>query len=180
MKTPQDRSAKRATISDLSHGKALERDLATEMNKLEMKVPMLWERVVDSAYAGNIIRDADCDFKLTVPGAGIGQPFLFWIECKASINHTTFVTGFRGLVKTNQLALMRKGERAGACGFYMFRAEPSKKIEIWSLQDIAAWYYQKRVTMLSEPKFVFGDHRLAEFCEKLVTQPDHMLRKILT
>lgn len=180
MKTPQARSAPRATISDLSHGKELERDLAAEMIPLSKKHPCVWERVVDSGTAGNIIRDADCDFKLVVRSEEIGLPFLFWIECKASVNHDTFVTGFRKLVKTNQLALMRIGERAGACGFYMFRSVKLQKIEIWSLQDIAAWYYQKRVTMLSEPKFVFADRRLPEFCEKLVTDPAHMLRKILS
>lgn len=148
------------------------------MNPLEKQRPMVFERVVDSAYAGNLIRDADCDFKLTVPGDEIGRPFHFWIECKASMVSDTFSENFRGLVKSNQLALMRKGERAGVCGFYMYRSVRLGRIEIWSLQDIAAWYYQKRVKMLSEPKFVFSNTRLKEWCNTLVDEPLRMLRKI--
>lgn len=179
MKTRPDPSAKRATISDLSHGKAFERDLAEVMLPLVKKHPIVWERVVDSAYAGNVIRDADCDFKLTVCGADIGKPYVFWIECKASEKSETFSENFRDLVKTNQLALMRLGERAGVCCFYMFRSEITDRIEVWSMQDIAAWYYLKRSKMLSEPKFILMDD-LTWFAREIVTNPEKMRRKILS
>ena len=180
MKTPPARSAKPATISDLSHGKTLEKDLSGIMNLLEDSHPIHWERVVDSAYANSLIRAADCDFKLTVYSGTPGQPFVFWIECKASVQPLPFTKLFRSLIKKDQLPLMRKGERGGVCGLYMFRSVPTQRIEIWSLQDIAAWYYQKRTEMLSEPKFSFPNHRLAEWCEQLCTRPDYMRGKILS
>lgn len=167
-------------MSDLSHGKELERDLSDVMNPLANRHAIHWERVVDSPGAGNLIRAADCDFKLIVCNEHIGIPYVFWIECKASVVSDTFSENFRSLVKKDQLPLMRKGERAGVCCFYMYRSVRNQRIEIWSMQDIYAWYYQKRTKMLSEPKFVFPNRRLAEFGESLCLKPDHMRRKLLS
>lgn len=152
------------------HGKAFEKIVSDAFSPLETKHPIVWERVIDSAAAGNLIRDAEADFRLRVKSENPGQPFEFLIECKASVLENSFNRCFRSLIKPAQLPLMRKAARAGCCCLYLFHSVNNREIEIWSLKQLKEAYYAKRTKFEGQPLYVLEQKDLPNFALRLVTR----------
>lgn len=161
---------------DISHGKAFERDLSSAFEKLSLAYACRWERVLDSGSAGNLVRNADSDFKLMVrAGAEAedrqGRPFVLYIEAKASNQGIPFGRCFRSLVKKNQNASLQMVRRSGACAVVFFHNIPTARIEVWRGQDINANYPNFRKPMSEVPAFAMPDYLLPKFAEELVKNP---------
>ena len=107
LKSPNTRS--RVPKVSNKHGHEFEGLCHAAFNPLEKKYPIKWERIIDSRAAGNIIRDAEGDFRLKINERQLaGLSYDFVIECKASVVENSFNRCFRSLIGSNQLALMRK------------------------------------------------------------------------
>lgn len=137
-------------------GKKFEHDLHATFKDLYLTLPVLWERVIDSYEAGNLVRKPDCDFKFTVHSGLYGQPYLHYIECKSSVNYKSLRNGLRSLVKPDQVAKMRMAARAGANTWYLFRHEPTQKIEVWEGEQIH-YVFREELRLKEEPLCTF-DH----------------------
>lgn len=135
--------AKSPKAVDTSHGKVFERYFSTETASLDQKLPITIERVIDSAAAGSVIRGADCDFKLTIRGEKPGRPYHFLLEMKASVRFDTFGPGFKELIDSSQLARMKKAERAGSIGLYLFYSIPTGMVEVWDAHKLHVPYYTR-------------------------------------
>lgn len=165
-------------MPDISYGKKFESDLQGEVfDKLGLQLPIYLEHVVDSHQAGNIIRKADCDFKLTITGPAKGRPFHFWIECKASMVNDTFATCFRDgkFLKPDQVARMRIGERAGAKAVYMFRNVRENRVEIWNGKTINTEYPQKRQKFTGQPAYELHYKNMRAWALSICTDPQTFL-----
>lgn len=123
-----------ASAPDLKHGKKFEKDVDDLFRDVYTRLPMTWERVVDSHTAGNLIRKADADFKLVMQSDNKGQPWLHHVECKCSVNFNSLADGgaLKSLVKATQIAKMRISERAGVFVWYWFKSEKTGLIELWT------------------------------------------------
>lgn len=137
-------------------GKEFEHDLHEGFEKLYLSLPVHWERVVDTYEAGNIVRKPDCDFKFTLRSDLIGQPFVHYIECKSSIRFKSLRNGLRSLVKSDQVAKMRIAARAGVNTWYLFRHEPTKKIEVWEGEQIH-YVFREDLRLKEDPLCRFSD-----------------------
>lgn len=160
---------------DTSHGKELERDCTAAFGDLYKSFPCRWERTLDSGAAGNIVRNADSDFRLLVRSNWSGRPFLFYIECKASKQGKLFANYFRSLVKANQNASLAAARRGGAEAFVIYRDCMYDRIEIWRARDINAAYGYKRQPMQASPIFQFDNSRLGSFALFCVSKPNELL-----
>lgn len=165
-------------MTDISHGKKFEADLKSEVFEgLGNQLPIYFERVMDSHEAGNIVRKADADFKLTITTAVKGRPFHFWIECKASIVHDTFATCFRisDFLKPDQVARMRIGERAGAKAVYLFRNVKENRVEVWNGKTIHEEYMNKRQKFFGEPAYELHFKNMRAWALSICTDPQTFL-----
>lgn len=163
-----------ARAPDLKHGKEFEKEVHEQFRKLYLKYPCTWERVVDSHDAGNIVRQADCDFKLTVKSPRDGAPWVFNIECKASVKYLSLADGgaCRKLIKSDQIALMRIARRAGVGGVYMFKSTVTGIVEVWEAdQVIDAWKDKgKRNRGIDSTPIRFHVSGMDVFAENLVKE----------
>lgn len=175
------RKKRKKTISErIDHGKKFERELsdAARDMKIVTRWPVLWERVMDSAGAGRVIRKADADFKLTVKSADHGRPYLFNIECKASTETETFAKGFRSLIKSDQSAKMRIAHRAGVIGIYLFKDAIHNMIEVWYSKVIDEAYPLKRQPLLKEPAWRVSLSNLPFVLREMCTEPDKFIDRL--
>jgi hypothetical protein len=157
----------------IDHGKKFEKLVHEAFRHLPAEHPILWERVVDSHDAGNLIRKADCDFKLTILGETAGQPFVFFIECKASINHNSFTDGgaLRRLIKSDQVAKMRLAMRAGVTGLFLFHAVMTDTVEVWNAREVCEAWALKRTKFEGTPLKSLHLKEVPTFATHLVTHP---------
>lgn len=158
----------------IDHGKKFEKLVHEAFKNLPAKHPILWERVIDSHGAGNLIRKADCDFKLIVPGVTPGQPFVFFIECKASVKYNSFTDGgaLRQLIKPDQVAKMRLAMRAGVTGLFLFHAVMTDTVEVWDAHEVCKAWALKRTKFEGVPLKSLHLKEVPAFARKLVTNPE--------
>jgi hypothetical protein len=140
---------------------------------------MTWERVIDSAAAGNFIEARESDFRMRIKSALRGQPYEFLIECKASTIDTTFAKCFKRLIGDKQLPKMRLAVRAGAIGLYFFYSVTTDEIEIWDFSQVAKAYYTKRVKFEDVPRYIVSGVNYPIFAKKMVENPERFIREIL-
>jgi hypothetical protein len=140
---------------------------------------MTWERIVDSAAAGNFITAREADFRMRIKSALRGQPYEFLIECKASTIDTTFAKCFKRLIGEKQLPKMRLAVRAGAIGLYFFYSVTTDEIEIWDFQQVAKAYYEKRVKFEEVPRYLVAGKNYLYFARQMVEKPYRFIRDIL-
>lgn len=148
-----------AVAPDIKHGKEFEKRVNDVFCNLYKSWNVRWERPVDTAAAGNIIGTADSDFRLIVQSDKAGAPFVFLIECKATVDPTRcrFRSNFRRFVKGTQNASMHAMRRAGGNGFVMFQNGPAKQIEIWSARGINEGYPNLRTDLPTEAVYIMPD-----------------------
>ena len=132
------------TAPDVSHGKAFEKECTVAFGKMYERYRCRWERTLDSASAGSIVRSADSDFRLLAASPRQGCPFLFYVECKASVLGKSFNSYFRSLVKSNQNASLHAARRGGAEAFVLYKDIANGVIEVWRGRDVNAFYPDKR------------------------------------
>ncbi len=156
-------------IPDTKHGKEFEKDCNKAFKDLYTKFNCRWERTVDSAGAGNLIRSADSDFRLLIKSAYVGCPVVIYIECKASKSGIPFQRYFRSLVKSNQNAAMKGVRRAGAVAIVLYKDELKERITSWDGALINKFYPLKRVAMEGDPLHEFDAVYLPAFAERLVS-----------
>lgn len=167
-----------ANSKSLNIGKQFERMLTDVFEELRKKYPITWERVVDSYEAGNLLRKPDADFKLMMFDNVRGKPFMFWIEAKASGQYQFFGECFRSMIKADQVAKMRLGERAGAYGMYWFHSLITGEIEVWSGKVINEAYPMKRQKLKAYPAHSIAKANLLPFAERIVRDPDGFLESM--
>ena len=107
---------------DVKHGKVFEKHVHEAFRKLHLTYPILWERVIDTHDAGNIISARDCDFKLVRDGR------VMHIECKAS---TRYEHLHKSLVKPPQWGKFRLAARAGVKVKVWFHSVKTGWVEVW-------------------------------------------------
>jgi hypothetical protein len=173
---PAKKSAQRA---DNSHGKAFENMTNSAFGPLHLKLPMTWERIIDSAAAGNFIAAREGDFRLRINSGVRGQPFEFLIECKASVLDDTFAKCFKRLIGEKQLPKMRLACRAGAIGLYLFHSVNTHEIEIWDFRQVAKAYYEKRTKFEDVPKYLVSEMNYSYFANQLCSKPAQFIRDVL-
>ncbi len=166
----------------VDHGKAFERWLNDQMRDIYTQLPIKWERVIDSHDAGNVIGKSDCDFKLTINSGCKGRPWVFFIECKASIKYKSLTDpgALRSLVKATQFAKLTLAERAGATSLILFREVVNGKgeaIEIWPISKVP--YKVKRVKWKPDKILHLGGvlDLVRTFCEK--SEPEGYYSQII-
>lgn len=164
---------------DTIHGKRFEKKLSDAFKPLVKKHPITLERIMDSAAAGNIIRASEADFRLMIKSKSTFRPYHFLIECKASVNHEVFNTGFRSLIKKGQLPLMRIASRAGSGCLYLFESLITNEVEVWDARQLYEAYYQKRVKFHGVPKYVVASANLPIFAARWVESPETFMREVL-
>lgn len=160
---------------DTSHGKELERDCSAAFSSLYKSYRCRWERTLDTAAAGSIVRSADSDFRLLINSGVQGKPFLFYIECKASKQGKPFQSLFRSLVKPGQNAALHAVRRGGAQSFVLYRDCVKGVLEIWRGRDINAWYTEKRKPMDASPAVVAPNEQLPLMAQLFVQHPQKLL-----
>lgn len=164
------------------HGKEFEKFVHEEaFHNLHLTYPIVWERVMDSAGAGNLVRAAESDFKLTARGTEIGRPYVFPIECKASSLETTFSKCFKDLIDSNQVAKLRIAQRAGTYGVYFFYSTISKEIEVWSAKIVNAAYLlnQRKHPFHGQPAYVIGRANFPVWAVQVCAKPQNFLADLI-
>lgn len=143
-------------MKDISHGKAFEKWLHDEFRGLHAKYPIRWERVVDTHDAGNLMGAVDADFKLTINSGLSGRPWVFYLECKASVKFQSLSAprALRGLVKGPQFSRLRLAQRAGALSIILFQEVATGKIEVWPIHLIP--WDEKPRKWGAEPPMIFN------------------------
>lgn len=171
---------KKPNPSELNrHGKVFERMVDDAFNPLDKQYPITWERVIDSAAAGNIVAAVEGDFRLKIKSENPGRPYHFVIECKASTQESSFNRNFRSLIKKGQFPLMRMSVRAGAIGLFLFHAVDNDDVELWDFAQLKEPYYDKRKPFNGQPRYIIGRKNLPAFAEKVVTRPKAFVTDIL-
>jgi hypothetical protein len=160
---------------DVSHGKEFEKDCTAVFGHLYMQFFCRWERTLDSGAAGNIVRNADSDFRLLVKSEWSGRPYLFYVECKASKQGKPFENYFRSLVKPNQNASLHAARRGGAEAFVLYRDLVMDQIQVWRGRDVNEYYGHKRQPILASPAFQFMNSQLANFAVLAASKPAELL-----
>lgn len=153
-----------------AHGKVFERFVDNCFRPLTRTHPCEWERVLDSAAAGNVVRSADADFKLQIHSGYIGRPWRFYIECKSSVKHESLSSCLRSMVKPHQMAKLRLAYRSGAVPLILFENQ-DQLVEIWYAKDLFDVYSLKRVAVEELPAKSITKKNFPRFAENLVTQP---------
>lgn len=111
-------------------GAKFEADCVVEFKKMLRKFEFYFDRIYDTKSAKSFIPTRPGDFYI----GHVGNASV--LECKASAVHETLRSGFSSLVTDEQIAEMRLWERSGNLGFYIFRSELSRTIEVWDARQI--------------------------------------------
>ena len=156
---------------DIRHGKEFERACNAAFSKLYMRFPIRWERVLDTGAAGNLVRKADSDYRILQRSDIEGQPFMTYVECKASVQGKDFRNIFRSLVKGEQNASLQMARRAGAQACVFYKDIQYGVIEVWRGRDINEQYPIARKPMLADPAFRFSADMLFDFAELVAQNP---------
>jgi hypothetical protein len=157
-------------LSDTEIGKIFESKLHNAFAPLPSKYPCTWERILDSAAAGNLVRPARADFELNVRSHSKGQPYCFYIECKASVVNHSFTVCFKEALKPTQNAGLTLGARAGSTGLVLFYSESRGEVEIWQHEKIAEAYLTPRAKIYN-PFMTISLSNLESLALKMVTDP---------
>lgn len=153
------------------HGKRFEQRFNAAFSALYQTYPIRWERVLDSAGAGNMIRSADSDFNLTINSGLVGRPWRFAFEAKASIRHNSLSENVKGLIKPGQNARLRILERAGVIGCFVFHSVENGDIEFWGTSSIQAHFEKRRAHFTGAPAYVVKVKNLDEMALRIVRDP---------
>ena len=146
-------------MAEITVAKDLERAIKKEMELRQPRQPMIFERIVDSAAAGNIIGRTPADFYLLHSGK------FSYIEAKFSSTTETLRSGFSSLVKSHQLASARLVARAGGNYWIIFYSGVSKRFELWDGLYCAEQKSKGKPLSLAARKLVAID--LAEVFDKI-------------
>lgn len=160
------------------HGKKFENRVNEAFKDLYKTVPCKWERVIDSAAAGNVIRTAESDFNLQINSDYEGRPYIFAIECKASILCDTFTDRFRSLIRPGQYAKLRIAMRSGSFGIYLFHAVNTKQIEVWDGKSLCSEWPNKRQKSYLRPAFTLSEANFKDFALWAIKNPYDFMTKI--
>lgn len=157
----------------IDHGKKFEKLVHDAARHLPEKYPILWERVIDSHDAGNLVRAADCDFKLVIRAGPpseeqLGRPWLYHIECKASTKYNSLADkgAVKALMKPGQIAKLRIARRAGVGGMVWFHSVSRGLIEVWNAVKVTEAYLEG--VALESPSAVLRDDCLVEGLENFI------------
>lgn len=160
-----------AAAPDIQHGKEFEKSVNEAFKNLYMQYPFRWERTVDSGAAGNLIRRADSDYRMLWKSPQPGQPYLLYVECKASNQGKPFENVFRSLVKGTQNASLQMARRAGAEACVLFHNMAACAIEVWRGVDINEQYFIARKPIPVGPAYKFPEVMLPEFAVWAASHP---------
>lgn len=157
---------------DTAHGKEFEKEVHDAFRNLYNLLPILWERVIDTHDAGNVVRKADSDFKLTINSGLPGRPYLFFIECKASVvyDRLTDNGARRSLIGADQIAKMRLAMRAGVQGIFLFKSLNRSMIEVWDAAPVIEAWSKKRFKWVAEPAGEVALADLDTWAEKFIQE----------
>lgn len=159
----------------IKQGKIFENELTKIFRPLSLRKPIMWERIIDSGGAGNLIKGAKADFDLTIKSKFVGMPYRFQIECKASSVVNTMAGDFRDRISSHQIAEMRKAHRVGVIGFFWFKAVKTGDTEIWSAHDVCAAYHTKGKGLKLPCAYVINEKNLGRFAETLAEDPEKFI-----
>ena len=166
--------------SDLNyHGKQFEKLIDKAFCVLDKQFPITWERIIDSAAAGNIVAATEGDFRMKIASNYAGRPYSFVIECKASNVENTFNRCFRSLIKKGQFPLMRMSVRAGAIGLFLFYSVQNEEMEVWDFNQLKKPYYEKRKPFDGQPRYIVAKPNIETFALNLVRHPAQFLDRVL-
>lgn len=161
------------------HGKIFEAYVSGVMTPLMSKHRIHWKRIKDSASGGNLVEATEGDFELVCCSGERGRPVAFGVECKASINHTTLASGFRGLLKVKQQAKMRLRMRGGMFGVFLFFSVENQEIEVWSALPLIQAFPNKRERFFGQPYLVVAKENFPSVAERWVTSPTTFLEGLI-
>lgn len=169
---------KRNKAPGSEYGKLFERAWHDAFRNQYLTHNVHWDRPVDSYEAGNMVRAQAADFVLTIATPSFGQPFVFYIECKASTRFASFSSS--QAIKTvladqSQIARMRKVMRAGAYGLYAYRPigqAVGDVIELWDARHCAAHRTTPPKTPVKfTPVVTLPERDLPDFAEQVCSDP---------
>lgn len=160
------------------HGKKFERELSDAFKKKHLTHAIRFDRITDTAMAGNIIGKQDADFRLMARSPVPGCPYMFYLECKASVLHTTFGSCFRSYVKDHQQARLRLAMRAGAAVVYLFHSVETGDVELWAGKIIHDAWPLKRQKFYGRPFMTVHINNLELLAEQWSREPGAFLTKI--
>jgi hypothetical protein len=112
-------------MAEIATPKGLEAAIKAELAERQKRQPMLFERIVDSAAAGNLIGKTPADFYV------LHSSRFSYIEAKFSSSAETLRATFANAVKSHQLASARLAARAGGSYWIVFYSGVSKRFELW-------------------------------------------------
>ena len=113
-------------MTKITMPKHLEQVVKEALQEKQKTVPMLVERITDSAAAGNLISKTPADFYMVCRGQ------FSYVEVKFSAILDTLRSGFANLVKNHQLASARIANRAGGKYWIIFYSQPANRFELWN------------------------------------------------
>lgn len=156
---------------DSKHGKEFEGTCSDAFSKLYTRYQVRWERTLDTGAAGNLVRAAPDDFRFLVKSSLPGQPFVFNIECKASVSEKPFQNNFRQLVKKGQNASLLMANRGGAIAFVLYYSLARGVVEVWDGKTINEWYPLKGKSMKESPPITVAIASLPSLAETIASSP---------
>lgn len=112
-------------MAEIRNAKALESTIKANLVERQKKQPILVERILDSAAAGNLVARAPADFYV------LHSSRFSYIEAKFSETAETLRSTFANAVKSHQLASARLAARAGGFYWIVFYSSVSKRFELW-------------------------------------------------
>ena len=160
---------------EIKQGKLFENELSNVFRPLSLRKPIMWERIMDSGGAGNLVRAAKADFDLTIKSKFVGMPYRFQIECKASSHVNTMAGDFRKRISAHQIAEMVKAHRVGVIGFFWFKAVKTGDTEIWSAHEVCAAYHVKGKGLKLPCAYTINEKNLGRFAESMVSDPEKFI-----
>lgn len=112
-------------MSEITTPKGLEAAIKTQFAERQKRHPLLFERILDSAAAGNLVAKTPADFYVLNAGR------FSYVEAKFSSTADTLRSTFANAVKSHQLASARLAARAGGAYWIVFYSSVSKRFELW-------------------------------------------------
>ena len=112
-------------MPEITTPKGLESAIKALLTERQKRQPLLFERIVDSAAAGNLIGKTPADFYVLNAGR------FSYVEAKFSSAAETLRATFANAVKSHQLASARLAARAGGSYWIVFYSGVSKRFELW-------------------------------------------------
>lgn len=112
-------------MPEITTPKGLEAAIKTQLAERQKRQPLLFERILDSAAAGNLVAKTPADFYVLHSGK------FSYIEAKFSSTADTLRSTFANAVKSHQLASARLAVRAGGSYWVVFYSSVSKRFELW-------------------------------------------------